>query len=81
MLYYYTYDQVNAFCEAAYENEKESLNNSCISARVAYHAKNQDFKDFVKIDKKPDKSEMEKEVAKFRGGYKIGKKKVKNANR
>ena len=85
ILHYYTYEQVNAFCEASRNNEKEYIREIAIATRVSYHAKNQSFKDYINEEKQQHKKpitrdDVEKEIARtFKGGFKRGKKKVKNA--
>ena len=79
---------MNAFCEASRNNERDFIKEIAIAIRVAYHSKNQSFKDYIKEGQQQQhkkaitKEDVEKEIARtFKGGFKRGKKKVKNADR
>ena len=69
---------MNAFCGAARGNDEEQYKSMAVAVRVAYHAKNEDFKSYIK-GKKSSKvvpeADAKKAMKEFAGGMQKGKRK------
>jgi hypothetical protein len=72
---------VNAFCVAARGNDEEQYKSVALAVRVAYHAKNEDFKSYIK-GKKSSKvvteADAKKAMKEFAGGIRKGNRKARN---